>query len=128
MRRPVLSLVAAVALLLLPAALRARPEALGPGRPDRFRTECPSKEGFVALEQEFGVGTTDSVEIAVEGDVAVPPARAGGQRASSASRNEPALPRRRGRGQPGPRLALVEALVVGDSRDQGALDAVAGLA
>jgi uncharacterized membrane protein YdfJ with MMPL/SSD domain len=60
MRRPVVSLVVTAALLLAAAApvldlrlstpgVRALPEGK------------PSRDGFVALEQEFGVGTPDSL-------------------------------------------------------------------
>ena len=126
MRRPVLSLVTAVAIMLLPAAFVLDLRLSGPGvrsLPDGV----PAKEGFLALEQEFGVGTTDSVEITVEGDVAEPPARA----AVSAFVRRLETNRRFRDAEvevsPDRRLALVEALVVGDSRDQGALDAVEDL-
>jgi RND superfamily putative drug exporter len=74
MRRPLVSLVAATALLLLCAAPIL---AINTGfsglttLPDRF----PSKEGFDALNRDFpGVGV-DPAQIVVEGDVASAPVR-----------------------------------------------------
>ena len=58
-----------------------------------------SKDGFNALEREFGVGTVDSVEIVVEGDVGSDrrSRRAIEQAASTDARRRPGLPRARGR-------------------------------
>jgi uncharacterized membrane protein YdfJ with MMPL/SSD domain len=126
MRRPVVSLVAAVALLLLPAAFVVDLRLSGPG----LRTlpdGVPAKQGFLALEQEFGVGTTDSVLIAVEGDVAAQRAREAIRAFARRVESKPLFRDAEVEVSPDRRLALVEALVVGDSRDQAALDAVQGL-
>ena len=68
MRRPVVSLVASVVVLLAAAApvldLRLSQAGLR-----SFPDEAPSKAGFLALVEEFGVGTVDSALVVVEGDV-----------------------------------------------------------
>ncbi|MGH3143227.1 MAG: MMPL family transporter, partial [Gaiellales bacterium] len=68
MRRPVVSLVLSVGALLAlaqPVLDFTTGEAGIRTMPDRF----PSKQGFIALEQEFGIGTTDDVQVVVDGDV-----------------------------------------------------------
>jgi uncharacterized membrane protein YdfJ with MMPL/SSD domain len=67
MRRPVLSLVAAVVLLLAAAAPVLRMDSGTAGistLPDRFE----AKQGFLLLNREFPGQTTDPVRIAIEGD------------------------------------------------------------
>ena len=69
MRRPVVSLVAAVALLLAAAVPVLSMDSGTAGistLPDRFA----SKQGFLLLNREFPGETTDPVRIAVEGDTA----------------------------------------------------------
>ena len=69
MRRPVVSLVAAVALLLAAAVPVLSMDSGTAGistLPDRFA----SKQGFLLLNREFPGQTTDPVRIAVEGDTA----------------------------------------------------------
>jgi putative drug exporter of the RND superfamily len=123
MRRPVVSLAlsAAVLLALSLAVLEYRTGEAGIRTlPDRF----PSKQGFNALEEEFGVGTTDSVLVVVDGDVTAPATRSGIQRLATEMRTE--LPFRQvvTEHHPGERLAVIEAVPLGDSRDTRALDAV----
>jgi uncharacterized membrane protein YdfJ with MMPL/SSD domain len=79
MRRPVVSLVAAVGLLLAAAVPVLSLESGTAGistLPDRFE----SKQGFLLLNREFPGQTTDPVRIAVEGDSASPNVRAGVER------------------------------------------------
>jgi RND superfamily putative drug exporter len=78
-RRPVMSLVASVVLLLAAAAPVLDLRLSGPGIRS-FPDDAPSKAGFVALEKEFGVGTVDSAIVAVEGDVTAPPLKSAVQR------------------------------------------------
>ena len=69
MRRPVVSLVAAVAVLLAAAVPVLSMESGTAGistLPDRFE----SKQGFLLLNREFPGQTTDPVRIAIEGDTA----------------------------------------------------------
>jgi uncharacterized membrane protein YdfJ with MMPL/SSD domain len=76
MRRPVVSLVAAVALLLAATVPVLSLESGTAGistLPDRFE----SKQGFLLLNREFPGQTTEPVRIAVEGDTASPGVRAG---------------------------------------------------
>jgi RND superfamily putative drug exporter len=88
--------------------------------PDRF----PSKQGFIALEQEFGVGTTDDVQVVVDGAVAASPTRAAIDRLAEEMREDRAFRQVETDVYPGRRLALIEAIPAGDSRDDRALAAV----
>jgi RND superfamily putative drug exporter len=94
MRRPALTAVLSVALLLAVSApvLSLKNGFVGVGTmPDRFA----SKQGFVALSQEFGLGTTDEVEVVVDGDVAAPEVRAAVQRLRQRIAGDPAFLARR---------------------------------
>jgi RND superfamily putative drug exporter len=118
MRRPAISLVLSTALLLLlalPVLDYTTGEAGIRTLPDRF----PSKQGFNALQQEFGVGTTDTVQVVIDG-----PARAGEVRSLALRmRRNPAL-RNVEMHNYGNGFALIEAVPAGDSRDERALDTV----
>ncbi|HET9287104.1 MAG TPA: MMPL family transporter [Gaiella sp.] len=122
-RTPVLAAVLSAGLLVLAALPVLRMETGLTGvreLPDRFA----AKQGFTLLEEEFGVGTADSVQVVVEGDI-------GAARVEQAIAE---LARRVGADgaflpadvstSPDGRLANVEALVAGDSRDERALEAV----
>ena len=88
--------------------------------PDRFH----AKRGFTMLLEEFGVGTVDSVQVVVEGDVgSVPVKRAVAELARRVDA-DPAFRQPDVSTSPDGRAAKVEALVVGDSRDERALTAV----
>ena len=123
MRRPVVALVVSVAFLLA-AAAPVLDLNVGFAGIRTFPDHLPSKQGFNALEEEFGVGTTDSVEVVVDGDVGSPPVAAAVDRLAQVMRREPALRQPSVDEFPERRLAVVEALVVGDSRDERAIDAV----
>jgi RND superfamily putative drug exporter len=123
MRRPVVSLVASVALLLAAAAPVLDLRLSSPGVRS-FPDDAPSREGFLALEEEFGVGTADSAIVVVEGEVTAPRLRAAverlvGRLGSSSDFRNPEVD-----WSPDGQAAVVEALVVGDSRDTRALTAV----
>jgi putative drug exporter of the RND superfamily len=123
MRRPVVTLVASVAVLLVLTApvLDLKLGFVGiRTMPDRF----PSKRGFVALERSFGVGTTDSTEVVVYGDVSSPRARAAIRRLVARLRADPAFRLPDVEYFPSERIADIEALPTGDSRDERAYDAV----
>jgi putative drug exporter of the RND superfamily len=83
--------------------------------PDRF----PSKQGFNALQQEFGVGTTDTVQVVIDGRAR--PADV--QSLALRMRRNPALRNVEVR-RYGSDFAVVEAVPAGDSRDVRALDTV----
>ena len=126
MRRPLVSLVTAAALLLVAAAPVLGLRLSGPGirsLPD----SAPSKQGFIALQRAFGAGTVDSVQIAVEGEVTKEPLRGAVQRLVADVRANPELRFPQVTTSPDKRLVLVEALPVGDSRDRSTLDAVKDL-
>jgi putative drug exporter of the RND superfamily len=123
MRRPVVTLVLSVGLLL---ALAVPVLDLTYGfvgirtMPDRF----PAKQGFVAIEQEFGIGTTDSAEIVVDGDVTSQEVRRAVQSLVQRLEADPAFRRPDVGYYPERRLVDIEALLAGDSRDERAYDAV----
>ncbi|HEU4941739.1 MAG TPA: MMPL family transporter, partial [Gaiellaceae bacterium] len=123
MRRPVVSLVLSTGLLVLLAlpVLEYRTGEAGIRTlPDRFE----SKQGFNALEREFGVGTTDDVQVVVDGDVGSPATRASVDRLVRKMRADRRLRQVEADVRPEARVALIEALPVGDSRDEAALAVV----
>ncbi|MDP9492101.1 MAG: MMPL family transporter, partial [Actinomycetota bacterium] len=88
--------------------------------PDRF----PSKQGFNALEEEFGVGTTDSVIVVIDGEVTAPATRSGIERLAEEMRTDREFRQVETEFHAEQRLAVIEALPLGDSRDKRALEAV----
>jgi putative drug exporter of the RND superfamily len=126
MRRPVVYLVLSAGLLLalaLPVLQLQTGEAGIRTLPDRF----PSKQGFNALEQELGVGTTDNVEVVVDGDVTAPATRSAIERLAEEMRTEREFRQVESSFYPESDLAVIEALPLGDSRDEQALNAVRSL-
>ena len=122
-RRPVVSLVASTALLVALAlpALDLRTGSAGVRTiPDGYT----SKDGFNALERELGVGTVDSAQIVIEGDVAAPAVRQGIEQLRVELASDPAFRSPEVTVAPDGELAVVEALVAGDSRDEAAVQAV----
>jgi RND superfamily putative drug exporter len=92
--------------------------------PDRFA----AKQGFSLLEEEFGVGTVDTVEIVVRGDVQEGgDAWDGVQRVARHLAGDPTYRDPEVTTSPDGEVAVVEALIVGDSRDERALQSVSGL-
>src|SRR5918992_1313076 len=87
MRRPVVSLVVSVGVLLalaLPLLEFKTGEAGIRTMPDRFA----SKQGFLALEEEFGVGTTDDVQVVVDGPITASAIRSGTERLAEVMRTD----------------------------------------
>ena len=126
MRRPVVSLVLSVGLLValsIPVLSYTTGEAGIRTLPDRFA----SKQGFNALEESFGIGTTDSVEVVVDGDVANSETRAEIEQIADDMEANDAFRQVDTEFHDEERLAVIEALPVGDSRDDRALDAVRAL-
>jgi uncharacterized membrane protein YdfJ with MMPL/SSD domain len=118
MRRPAISLVLSSALLLLlavPVLDYTTGEAGIRTLPDRF----PSKQGFNAFQQEFGVGTTDTVQVVIDGRARPADVRTLALR----MRRNPAL-RNVDVQRYGSDFAVIEAVPAGDSRDVRALDTV----
>ena len=126
MRRPVVSLVLSAGLLValaIPVLSYTTGEAGIRTLPDRFA----SKQGFNALEESFGIGTTDSVEVVVDGDVADPGTRAEIEQIADDMRANDAFRQVETEFHDEERLAVIEALPIGDSRDDRALDSVRAL-
>src|SRR5918995_3887901 len=123
MRRPVVSLVLSAGFLValsIPVLSYTTGEAGIRTLPDRFA----SKQGFNALEEELGIGTTDNVEVIVDGDVEDPETRAAVEQLAEDMRANDTFRQVETEFHPEERLAVVEALPTGDSRDDQALDAV----
>jgi RND superfamily putative drug exporter len=122
MRAPLLGAAVSVFLLLLATLPITSIETGLTGvrnLPDRFA----AKQGFLVLEKEFGVATVDTVQVVVRGDVT----------SEVLNRRIHELERRLGYGAfQGPevetsadgQLAVIEARLVGDSRDERSLAAV----
>ena len=122
-RRPLAYLLVTTAFLILLAlpALELRTGSAGVRTiPDGYA----SKDGFNALEREFGVGTVDSAQIVVEGDVESAPVRQGLERLRDELAGDEAFLNPELETAPDGQLAVVEALVAGDSRDEQAVLAV----
>ena len=123
-RRPWSASSSAVALLVALAlpALDLRTGSAGVRTvPDGY----PSKDGFNALEREFGVGTVDSAQVVAEGDVdAARGARRRSRTLVQLLSNDPAFRAPEASTSPDGELAIVEAQVRGDSRDESAVQAV----
>jgi RND superfamily putative drug exporter len=123
MRAPLASAAASVAVLVALAIPVLDFETGFSGirtLPDRF----PSKQGFLVLEESFGVGTVDSVEVVVEGDVRSDVLRAALDRIAASLRTNPAFADPELTVAEDGEAARLEALVVGDSRDARAVAAV----
>ena len=123
MRRPIVALTASVALLLalsLPV-LDLKMGFVGiRALPDRFE----SKQGFLALEESFGAGTTDTAEIVVDGDVTRVDVRAAIERLEGRLRSDRAFLQPETTSYPAQRIADTEVLLRGDSRDDCSYDAI----
>ncbi len=122
-RRPLFSLVVTTAFLVALAlpALELRTGSAGVRTiPDGYA----SKDGFNALERELGVGTVDSAEIVVEGEVAAPAVRQGIERLRAELASDTAFRNPEVETAPDGQLAVVEALVAGDSRDERSVQAI----
>ncbi|HEX5801324.1 MAG TPA: MMPL family transporter [Gaiellaceae bacterium] len=122
-RAPVVSLVLATGFLVALAlpALELRTGSAGIRTlPDSYA----SKQGFLALEREFGAGTVDSAIVVVEGALGDAGVRAAVDDLARAIDSDPAFAEPETRITPDRELAIVEALVVGDSRDESAVQAI----
>ena len=123
LRRPLVYAVASVAFLLalaLPVLDMTTGLAGIRTLPDRYT----AKEGFLLLEREFGVGTPDSVLIVVDGDLTQPAVREAAERLRARVDAKPVFGEPELTIAPGNDLAVVEALVSGDSRDRATVRAV----
>ena len=125
-RAPVVAAALSVALLLAAASPLLSIETGLTGvreLPDRFH----AKRGFTMLEQEFGVGTPDSLQVVVEGDVESSQLERAIREVARRVDADRAFLAPDISTSPDGRAASVEALVAGDSRDERALAAVAAL-
>jgi uncharacterized membrane protein YdfJ with MMPL/SSD domain len=123
MRRPVVSLVLSVGVLLalaLPVLEFKTGEAGIRTMPDRF----PSKQGFNALQEEFGVGTTDTVQVVIDAPGLSTETHTAIRRLADEMEADPAFRQVEVGSYPDRLLAVSEAVPAGDSRDERALAAV----
>jgi putative drug exporter of the RND superfamily len=123
MGRPVVSLVAAVALLVAAAVPVLSLETGTSGIatfPDRFE----SKQGFLLLNEEFPGQTTDPVEVAVSGDLGSSEVQAAIGRFTAAVERHPLLGEPTVEESEGGAVARVTFPVAGDSTSPDAIGAV----
>ncbi|HEV3478829.1 MAG TPA: MMPL family transporter [Gaiellaceae bacterium] len=123
MRRPVVSLVVSVGVLLalcVPLLEFQTGEAGIRTLPDRFE----SKRGFNALQEEVGVGTTDAVQVVVDSRELSVETHAAIRRLGDEIEANPAFRQVETALYPDRGLAVIDAVPAGDSRDERALEAV----
>jgi RND superfamily putative drug exporter len=123
MRRPVASLVAAVALLLacaVPILSYETGEAGISTLPDRFE----SKQGFVLLNEEFPGQTVDPVRIVIDGDADSEQVLAGVQQLESELADRPVFGSPTKETSPGGDLLVLTVPVAGDPLSEEAIAAV----
>ncbi len=126
MRRPVVSLVAAVALLLAAAIPFLSLETGTAGistLPERFE----SRQGFELLNREFPGQTTDPVLIAVDGDAESAEVQGGVERLTAALGEREVFGEPQEETSPGNDLVLITVPVAGDSVSSEAVAAVRDL-
>jgi uncharacterized membrane protein YdfJ with MMPL/SSD domain len=123
MRRPVLSLAVAVALMLaaaIPILSYETGEAGISTLPDRFE----SKQGFVLLNEEFPSQTVDPVRIVIDGDAESPQVQTGIQRLEAQLAARPIFAKPAEETSPGGDLTVITVPVVGDPLSEEAVEAV----
>ena len=126
MQRPVVSLVAAVALLLAAAVPVLSLDTGTAGistLPERFE----SRQGFELLNREFPGQTTDPVQIAVDGDANSPEVRAAVDRLEVELAGRPIFGEPTEETSPNGDLVLVTVPVAGDAVSTEAVEAVRDL-
>ncbi|MGH3018578.1 MAG: MMPL family transporter [Gaiellaceae bacterium] len=126
MRRPVVSLVAAVALLLAAAVPVLSLDTGTAGistLPERFE----SRQGFELLNREFPGQTTDPVQIAVDGDASSPEVRTAVGRLEEELAGRPIFGEPTEETSPNGDLVLVTVPVAGDAVSTEAVEAVRDL-
>ena len=123
LRRPVLSLVLATAVLLVMAApvLGLRSGEAGVSTlPDRLA----AKQGYVALNAEFPGQTTEPVEVVIDGDADAPAVEAGIERLRQQLAGEPRFGRPQAETNQAGDLTVITVPIEGDPLGQQAVDAV----
>ena len=126
MRRPVVSLVTAVALLVAAAVPVLSLDTGTAGistLPERFE----SRQGFELLNREFPGQTTDPVQIAVDGDAGSPDVQAAIERLDEEIAARPIFGEPAQETSPNGDLVLVTVPVAGDAVSTDAVDAVRDL-
>ena len=126
MRRPVVALVATVAVLLV-AAIPYTAIHTGSSGVSSLPDSARAKQGFLILNRDFSAGDVTPAVIVVDGAITTPGAR----RAFLRLRSELAGDRRFGPLRPEPhpaqRLAVISVAVAGDPNSNAALNAVRDL-
>jgi RND superfamily putative drug exporter len=126
MRRPVVSLVLASALLLAPAIAVLDLE-IGDNGISLFPDRLPSKAGFLVLNEEFPGATAEPAQVVINGDVRSEPVRAAIERLEQGLRADDVYgPPQVDTNEAGD-LAVVSVPLAGDSTGGRAKDAVKDL-
>jgi RND superfamily putative drug exporter len=123
MRRPLVSLVLATAILLAMAApvLGLRSGEAGVSTlPDRL----PAKQGYLALNAEFPGETTDPVEVVIDGDAASAAVQTGIARLQERLAGDDLLGRAELETSPAGDLTVLTIPIEGDALGEDAVDAV----
>jgi uncharacterized membrane protein YdfJ with MMPL/SSD domain len=123
MRRPVVSLVAATALLLA-AAIPVLDLEIRDTGVAVFPDDLPSKRGFIALSEEFPAVTAEPAEIVVAGDVRSQPVQSALDRLEASLQSDDAYGEAALQTNEAGDLALLSVPLAGEPEGDRALDAV----
>jgi putative drug exporter of the RND superfamily len=122
-RRPLASVLVTAAVLLA-AASPVLDLKTGFPSLSTLAGDLPSKQGFVALQGNFGESITEPVSIAIDGDVTAPGVRAGIARLDGFLRSDRGFGPASTRLVPKRSFALVSVPLAGDSLGSGAYGAI----
>ena len=123
MRRPVISLVVAAGLLIA-AAVPYLDINTGTSGVSTFPDDFRSKQGFVALQEEFGFGLSDPAEIVIDGPVEASPVQEAIQRLETTLGSDPDFGQASLEVNEAGDLALLSVPIVGDPNGEMAESAV----
>jgi uncharacterized membrane protein YdfJ with MMPL/SSD domain/pSer/pThr/pTyr-binding forkhead associated (FHA) protein len=123
MRRPVVSLVVAITLMLA-LAIPVFDLRTGSSGVTTLPDSAASKQGFVALRRGFSSARSDPVQIVVDGRVGSSSVKAAIARLEARVRDDPAFGRPQALLDPAHDLAVVSAPVAADPKSSDATDAV----
>jgi len=123
MKRPALSLIVGVAVLLV-LAYPALDMKTGVSGVNSFPSSFQSKQGFAVLEKQFSSGTVNPVQIVVDGNVAAPAVKAAMTRLTQEVASDPAFGTVQLQTAKAGDLALLSVPVNGDPTGSLALDKV----
>jgi len=122
-RRPVVSMVIAVSLLLA-AVMPYFDGKMGISGVSSLPDGLRSKEGFVALQQDFGFGEDAPAVVVIDGQTDSPDVQAAVVRLEESIKSDPAFASSWMETHPEANLSVLSARLVGDPMGKSAMDAV----